>query len=444
MEEGDAAYADLDEIIGEDTHKTPVIRACAVKLELREREKDHRDLTQDEIASAFMVDSRTLRIWVTHYRKDGADGIKRHKGQGRKPDLSDEQVRAAINSAQESGGFQSTPENEADNCGACKEMADARAEGRKAPPRRAAPTPAACKCDGSCEQPRKCKCEPGKACKCKCCRNVKLPPRGPRHASGCPLARILPQGVVTAALLHGTILAMFGKNYSMGHVYALLHKHGLASKKLAGLHVNHACISTVRSWQHRLRGRLKRLRDAGYAIASFDECYMVRDRAAGRVWVERGMKAVQIYTGTRERVALFGYYFEDCTHRFQEYAFGDTYSVIESLKIIAAEYGRVAIIMDRMSAHNSKAMKKFLRGYRAAHPDRDIQLIFLPRGSPYLNVVEECWNLLKKAVAQHYYYPRLDDFRWAITDYLRTARFSMDMEEFLYRNPRLHVESAAR
>ena len=49
-------------------------------------------------------------------------------------------------------------------------------------------------------------------------------------------------------------------------------------------------------------------------------------------------------------------------------------------------------------------MKKFLRGYRLANPGRDIQLIFLPRGSPYLNVVEECWNLLKKAVARHYCY----------------------------------------
>ena len=35
---------------------------------------------------------------------------------------------------------------------------------------------------------------------------------------------------------------------------------------------------------------------------------MVRNRAAGRVWVERGRKAVQIYAETRERVALFGYF----------------------------------------------------------------------------------------------------------------------------------------
>ena len=67
-----------------------------------------------------------------------------------------------------------------------------------------------------------------------------------------------------------------------------------------------------------------------------------------------------------------------------------------------------------------------------------MQLIFLPRGSPYLNVVEECWNLLEKAVAQ-YYYPRLGDFRRAVSDHLRTARYGMKMDDFLYRSPRLHL-----
>ena len=69
----------------------------------------------------------------------------------------------------------------------------------------------------------------------------------------------------------------------------------------------------------------------------------------------------------------------------------------------------------------------------------DIQLIFLPRGSPHLNVVEECWNLLKTAVAQYYYHPRSDGFRWAVSDRLRTARYGVKMDDLLYRNLRLHL-----
>ena len=37
-------------------------------------------------------------------------------------------------------------------------------------------------------------------------------------------------------------------------------------------------------------------------------------------------------------------------------------------------------------------------------------MIFLPQGSPYLNVVKEYWNMLKKAVVQYYCYPRFGDF----------------------------------
>ena len=101
------------------------------------------------------------------------------------------------------------------------------------------------------------------------------------------------------------------------------------------------------------RGRLKKPRDAGYAVCSFDECFMVRDRSTGRMRIEGGKRLAQLYTGSRDRIVLFGY-FENCTHRFQEYAFADSYALIDSLRRIGAEYGKVAIIMDRMSAHQPR------------------------------------------------------------------------------------------
>ena len=216
--------------------------------------------------------------------------------------------------------------------------------------------PAKCRCGGSggCVKPSKCRCAPGRACKCRCCRNLKLPPRGPRHAPGCPRARIMPKGAITAAILCATVFGMFGKMYSAGHMYAIMSKHNLASKKLSVVHVNHASYAAVRAWQWRLGGRLKKPRDAGYAVCSFDECFMVRDRSTGRMRIEVGKRLAQLYTGSRDRIVLFGYYFENCTHRFQEYAFADSYALIDSLRRIGAEYGKVAIIMDRMSAHQPR------------------------------------------------------------------------------------------
>ena len=129
---------------------------------------------------------------------------------------------------------------------------------------------------------------------------------------------------------------------------------------------------------------------------------MVCDGATGRAWVEIGREAVQIYTGSKERIALFGYYFEDCTQRFQEYKLTDSYALFHSLRRIADEFGRVAIVMDRASPppHNSKTTRRLLREYRRNNPGRDIRLIFLLRGSPYPSVVEECRGLLKRKVAQ--------------------------------------------
>ena len=439
------SHEDLDDAIGDMWFKPRMVRILAVKSEILEQEKEHRDIPQEKMAEMYGVSSRNLRMWTEWYRAEGVEGLGARGGQGRKPAVSHEDMDTAIEKAQEAGGFQSSPEAEADNCKACREDAEdkkAAEAGEKRPARRPPPPPAACGCarDGKeCEKPKACKCKPGKACKCRCCRDPKLPRRGPRHAPGCPRAKIWPKGAVSVAIMCAVVSGMFGKAYSTSRMYAIMAQHGLVSKKLSFVHINHASCAAVRAWQWRLRRRLKKLREAGYAIASFDECFVVRDKAAGRVWVEIGSEAVQIYTGSKERIAVFGYYFEDCTHRFQEYAFADSYALFDSLKRIADEFGKVAVIMDRMSAHNSKATRRLLREYRKKNPGKDIQLIFLPRGSPYLNVVEECWALLKRNVAQCYYYPKFGTFRWAVTDYLRTARFHMDMESFLYRNPRQYL-----
>ena len=46
--------------------------------------------------------------------------------------------------------------------------------------------------------------------------------------------------------------------------------------------------------------------------------------------------------------------------------------------------------MDRASPHRAKAVKTLLR------ENKDIKIIYLPKGSPYLNAVEECWRQRKQ------------------------------------------------
>lgn len=163
-------------------------------------------------------------------------------------------------------------------------------------------------------------------------------------------------------------------------------------------------------------GAAQKAARGGYSIASFDECCSVRDKATGRKWIEYGRKAAQLYMGSHKRIALFGY--EDCTRRFQEYAFANSYAMIYPFRYIAVEYGRVAIIVDRMPAHCSKALKRFLRSYRYGNSRRTC--VDLPAAQ--LAVPER-----RREVVAHaqegggtvQYYPRLDGFCWAASEYLR-------------------------
>ena len=50
---------------------------------------------------------------------------------------------------------------------------------------------------------------------------------------------------------------------------------------------------------------------------------------------------------------------------------------------------------------------------------------------------------LTQRVGNLLYYPKFGTFRWAVTDYLRTARFHIDMESFLYRNPRQYFPQSS-
>lgn len=136
-----------------------------------------------------------------------------------------------------------------------------------------------------------------------------------------------------------------------------------------------------------LRVRPKRLRKAGHATASFDERFMVRYKEAGRARAEMGEAAVQVYAGSRGRIALFGHYIEDGARRFQECQFADSHAPFHSIWRIAGELSKVAIIVGRASSRSSATAGRLIRKYHSNYPGNDMWLIFPPRGSPCLDIV---------------------------------------------------------
>ena len=438
---GLAGHGDLDKALGSVRYKPHMIRICAVRLELTEQSRSKRRMSQKEVAAIFDVSARVLRKWVKWYNDEGVEGLKARGGQGRKPDVPPEMVCSAIADALESGGtgmlHRGDGDGDGDGDGACPACAATRDRGKARP--RPRPPPKPCGCRGRCENPRKCKCRQGRACECPCCRPLRLPPRGPRHAPDCPRAGITAKNATTMHEVRRRIYELSGKKYSTSYTYSLMAQHGLALKALACVHVRHADPSKVTRWQKSLPGRLDCLRKAGYVICASDEVHSVHNKATGRMFMTKGTQAALPHTGSSSRVSLFGYYFEDGTVTVHEYRHADAYSQIDSLERLVEDHDKIAIITDRSSIRKSRKGKRLLRKFRRMHPGKDVRFVYLPVGCPYLNVVEEIWNLLKSRVVKNHYYPTFDDLRWAIYEFFRTTRFKLDMKKYLYRDPKKYA-----
>ena len=67
--------------------------------------------------------------------------------------------------------------------------------------------------------------------------------------------------------------------------------------------------------------------------------------------------------------------------------------------------------------------------------------VYLPKGSPYLNAVEECWHQGKRILLISEYYRTFADMCNAAITYCRTVRFKLDIVRYASRNPKLFCKN---
>src|SRR2546423_2030749 len=166
----------------------------------------------------------------------------------------------------------------------------------------------------------------------------------------------------------------------------------------------------------------------GFTVAVEDESIFIHDILIRRMWTPEGKRPIVTVTGSHQKTCVFGTLTIDGKQLFRQYKTFDQDSFISYLRELKRKFHRLILFLDRAPQHcRSKRVKAYL--------ERNNNLMtveYLPKGSPELSAVEECWRQGKDDLVSKYY-PRCTNLKDAITNYYRTKRFNLNILKYLMR-----------
>ncbi len=234
----------------------------------------------------------------------------------------------------------------------------------------------------------------------------------------------------TPVMLQQSIFYSTGVKFHISHIRKIMHQYGMSAKSAQKYHINRASVSAVKSWQQRIKKRILCLEKNGFTIAMADEAFFIRDVKAGRKYWSLVAKRIFLpYTGRHESLAVYGTITIQGEQLFRIYDKFNAVTFVEYLKELHWKYGKIALILDRASVHKSNKVKEFLM------KNPDVKLIWLPKGSPYLNMIEQCWKISKYTLLVSEYYAMFSVMHDAVSQYFRTTKFKLDIVNYIFRNP---------
>ena len=259
-----------------------------------------------------------------------------------------------------------------------------------------------------------------------------LPRSGrPRRISRETIEQIINKTVqpkCTPAGLQKRIHEETGTKLHITYIRKIMRMYDLSPKESQRVHINRAGKKAVQNWQYRFKKQVPRLEKDGFVPVVGDEAFFIHDAVSGRkYWSPRGKRIAVPYTGSHKKVAVYGAITKGGKQSFRAYDRFDAPTFVGYLKEMQRHFGKVAVVTDRASTHRAKLVKKLLR------ENKNIRIIYLPKGSPYLNAVEECWRQGKPVLLVSEYYRTFADMCNAVITYYRTVRFKLDILKFAHR-----------
>jgi len=133
-----------------------------------------------------------------------------------------------------------------------------------------------------------------------------------------------------------------------------------------------------------------------------------------KVWTLRGVRPVVPAAGTNRRVCIYGAlnYRSGQTH-YMVYPKKNSQQFAEFLRqlVEANSERRLILVIDNAGYHRTKAISALL----ADHADH-IFVVWLPKYSPELNLIEGLWGYLKKSAMNNYFFGEIESLEAAIHD----------------------------
>ena len=214
----------------------------------------------------------------------------------------------------------------------------------------------------------------------------------------------------------------------IAYVKELMRKYGLSSKHVTPIHINAASKEFVERRQKNLNRHILYLEAQGFTFVVADESFFIRDRTEGcRYWTPVGTPVIIPYVGNHDAVTAYGSFAAEGRQFFRTYDRLNAATFVEYLKSLYRCFEKIVVIVDRASPHCAKLVKDLLR------ENKEIKIIYLPKGSPYLNAVEECWHRTKQALLVSKHYKTKYDMWHSISEYLGTTQHSLDIKKYLAR-----------
>ncbi len=133
--------------------------------------------------------------------------------------------------------------------------------------------------------------------------------------------------------------------------------------------------------------------------------------------------------GVHQKITMFGANSTNDKQFFRCYEKMNTPTFIAYPKAMYSVHDKVLVIACLAPSHQSNETKEFVENHS------EIGLEYFPRGSPYLNPVEECWRQTKRDRQNSEYYESMKDMKKSVSTYLRTHRFKLSVLKYLKRNP---------